>query len=57
MLGLSVATLASYLAAVVVLMVIPGPDTRFVLANATRSGAVATLGVAARQAVRVAAGG
>lgn len=39
MLGLSVAALASYLAAIVVLMVIPGPDTRFVLANATRYGA------------------
>jgi hypothetical protein len=38
-LELSVATLTSYLAAIVVLMVTPGPDTMFVLANATRYGA------------------
>ncbi|MFI5835832.1 LysE family translocator [Micromonospora sp. NPDC051300] len=59
MLGLSVATLAGYLAAIVVLMVTPGPDMMFVLANATRygtrSGVVAALGVAAGEAVHVAA--
>ncbi|MDG4800120.1 LysE family translocator [Micromonospora sp. WMMD980] len=59
MLGLSVAALAGYLAAIVVLMVTPGPDMMFVLANATRygarSGVVAALGVAAGEAVHVAA--
>ena len=59
MLGLSAATLAGYLAAIVVLMLTPGPDMMFVLANATRygprAGAVAALGVAAGEAVHVAA--
>ncbi|MEW2383845.1 LysE family translocator [Micromonospora sp. NPDC047707] len=59
MLGLSAATLAGYLAAIVVLMVTPGPDMMFVLANAarygTRAGVVAALGVAAGEAVHVAA--
>ncbi|MFG3680278.1 LysE family translocator [Micromonospora chalcea] len=59
MLGLSAATLAGYLAAIVVLMLTPGPDMMFVLANATRygvrAGAVAALGVAAGDAVHVAA--
>ncbi|MFU8875710.1 LysE family translocator [Micromonospora sp. SL4-19] len=59
MFGLSVATLAGYLAAIVVLMVTPGPDMMFVLANAarygTRAGLVAALGVAAGEAVHVAA--
>ncbi|MFI7211600.1 LysE family translocator [Micromonospora maritima] len=59
MLGLSVAALAGYLAAIVVLMVTPGPDMMFVLANATRygaqSGVVAALGVAAGEAVHIAA--
>ena len=40
MLGLSAATLAGYLAAIVVLIgLTPGPDMMFVLANATRYGA------------------
>ncbi|WKU05668.1 LysE family translocator [Micromonospora sp. HUAS LYJ1] len=59
MLGLSAATVAAYLAAIAVLMVTPGPDMMFVLANAarygTRAGAVAALGVAAGEAVHVAA--
>ncbi|MEV5632912.1 LysE family translocator [Micromonospora tulbaghiae] len=59
MLGLSAATLAGYLAAIVVLMLTPGPDMMFVLANATRygprAGAMAALGVAAGEAVHVAA--
>ncbi|QLQ36542.1 LysE family translocator [Micromonospora robiginosa] len=59
MLGLSVAALTGYLAAIVVLMITPGPDMMFVLANATRygarSGVVAALGVAAGEAVHVAA--
>ncbi|MGW3605133.1 LysE family translocator [Micromonospora sp. NPDC005161] len=59
MLGLSVPALAGYLAAIVVLMVTPGPDMMFVLANATcygaRAGVVAALGVAAGEAVHVAA--
>lgn len=59
MLGLSTAALAGYLAAIVVLMVTPGPDMMFVLANAarfgTRAGVVAALGVAAGEAVHVAA--
>ncbi|MFD6717889.1 LysE family translocator [Micromonospora chalcea] len=59
MLGLSATTLAGYLAAIVVLMLTPGPDMMFVLANATRygarAGAVAALGVAAGEAVHVAA--
>ncbi|MEU8261998.1 LysE family translocator [Micromonospora sp. NPDC048999] len=59
MLGLSMAVLAGYLAAIVVLMVTPGPDMMFVLANAirygTRAGVVAALGVAAGEAVHVAA--
>ncbi|MFI7431610.1 LysE family transporter [Micromonospora sp. NPDC049836] len=59
MLGLSTATLAGYLAAIVVLMVTPGPDMMFVLANATRygigAGAVAALGVAPGETVHVAA--
>ncbi|WFE66576.1 LysE family transporter [Micromonospora sp. WMMD714] len=59
MLGLSAATLAGYLAAIAVLMITPGPDMMFVLANATRygtrAGAVAALGVAAGEAVHVAA--
>ncbi|SCG45365.1 Threonine/homoserine/homoserine lactone efflux protein [Micromonospora echinaurantiaca] len=59
MLGVSAATLAGYLAAIVVLMVTPGPDMMFVLANAarygTRAGVVAALGVAAGEAVHVAA--
>ena len=59
MLGISVPTLAGYLAAIVFLMVTPGPDMMFVLANAvrygTRAGAVAALGVAAGEAVHVAA--
>ncbi|WP_307826048.1 LysE family translocator [Micromonospora humida] len=58
-LGLSAATLAGYLAAIAVLMITPGPDMMFVLANATRygtrAGAVAALGVAAGEAVHVAA--
>ncbi|WP_233257823.1 LysE family translocator [Micromonospora sp. S4605] len=56
---MSAATLAGYLAATVVLMVTPGPDMMFVLANAarygTRAGVVAALGVAAGEAVHVAA--
>ncbi|MFD2764941.1 LysE family translocator [Micromonospora eburnea] len=59
MFGLSMATLAGYLAAIALLMVTPGPDMMFVLANAvrygTRAGAVAALGVAAGEAVHVAA--
>ncbi|WP_213454633.1 LysE family translocator [Rhizomonospora bruguierae] len=59
MLGLSVAALAGYLAAIVVFMVTPGPDMMFVLANAarygTRAGVVAALGVAAGEAVHVTA--
>ncbi|MFJ8578343.1 LysE family translocator [Micromonospora sp. NPDC093277] len=59
MLGLSAATVAGYLAAITVLMVTPGPDMMFVLANAarygTRAGVVAALGVAAGEAVHVAA--
>ncbi|MEU5675186.1 LysE family translocator [Micromonospora sp. NPDC047762] len=59
MLGLSVATLAGYLAAIVVLMVTPGPDMMFVLATAgrygTRAAVVAAFGVAAGEAVHVAA--
>ncbi|MFI6132760.1 LysE family translocator [Micromonospora sp. NPDC051141] len=59
MLGLSTATLAGYLAAIVVLMVTPGPDMMFVLANATRygtrAGMVAALGVAAGETVHVTA--
>ncbi|SCF06927.1 Threonine/homoserine/homoserine lactone efflux protein [Micromonospora viridifaciens] len=59
MFGLSVAALAAYLAAIVVLMITPGPDMMFVLANAvrygTRAGVVAALGVAAGEAVHVAA--
>jgi threonine/homoserine/homoserine lactone efflux protein len=59
MLGLSTAALLGYLAAIVVLMVTPGPDMMFVLANATRygtrAGVVAALGVAAGEAVHVAA--
>ncbi|TDC21525.1 LysE family translocator [Micromonospora sp. 15K316] len=59
MLGLSAAALAGYLAAIVVLMLTPGPDMMFVLANAarygTRAGVVAALGVAAGEAVHVTA--
>ncbi|OWV09507.1 lysine transporter LysE [Micromonospora wenchangensis] len=59
MLGLSAATLAGYLAAIAVLMITPGPDMMFVLANATRygtrAGVIAALGVAAGEAVHVAA--
>jgi threonine/homoserine/homoserine lactone efflux protein len=59
MLGLSAATIAGYLAAITLLMVTPGPDMMFVLANAarygTRAGVVAALGVAAGEAVHVAA--
>jgi RhtB (resistance to homoserine/threonine) family protein len=58
-LGLSIATLVGYLAAIVVLMVTPGPDMMFVLANAarygTRAGVVAALGVATGEAVHIAA--
>lgn len=38
-LGLSAATLAAYFATIAVLMVTPGPDMMFVLANAARYGA------------------
>ncbi|WBB67681.1 LysE family translocator [Micromonospora sp. WMMD812] len=59
MVGLSATALTGYLAAIVVLMVTPGPDMMFVLANATRYGAragvVAALGVAAGEAVHVTA--
>ncbi|MDG9675837.1 LysE family translocator [Micromonospora sp. DH14] len=59
MFGLTVAALAGYLAAIVVLMVTPGPDMMFVLANAarygTRAGVVAALGVATGEAVHIAA--
>ncbi|RLP94687.1 LysE family translocator [Micromonospora sp. BL4] len=59
MLGLSAAALAGYLAAIVVLMLTPGPDMMFVVANAarygTRAGVVAALGVAAGEAVHIAA--
>ncbi|MFD6568090.1 LysE family translocator [Micromonospora profundi] len=59
MLGLSVATLVGYLAAIVVLTVTPGPDMMFVLANAacygTRAGVVAALGVATGETVHIAA--
>ncbi|MEU2615458.1 LysE family translocator [Micromonospora sp. NPDC007271] len=59
MFGLPVPALAGYLAAIVVLMITPGPDMMFVLANAVRYGAragvVAALGVAAGEAVHVAA--
>ncbi|SBT66142.1 Threonine/homoserine/homoserine lactone efflux protein [Micromonospora sediminicola] len=57
--GLPPAVLAGYLAAIVLLMLTPGPDMMFVLANAARygarAGAVAALGVAAGEAVHVAA--
>lgn len=59
MLGLSVATLASYLAAIVVSWSLPGRTrgSSWPTPPATaQAGAVATLGVTARQAVHVAAG-
>ncbi|MBO4205574.1 LysE family translocator [Micromonospora echinofusca] len=59
MFGLSAATIAGYLAAIVVLMVTPGPDMMFVLANAARygrrAGVVAACGVAVGETVHVAA--
>ncbi|MCZ7423587.1 MULTISPECIES: LysE family translocator [unclassified Micromonospora] len=59
MLGLSTTALAGYLAAIALLMVTPGPDMMFVLANATRygtrAGIVAAIGVAAGEAIHIAA--
>ncbi|MEU8258163.1 hypothetical protein AB0C06_28310 [Micromonospora inaquosa] len=37
MFGLTVVALAGYLAGIVVLMVTPGPDMMFVIANAARA--------------------